>query len=411
VTLSNSSLTLTILAGNSLSASSNLMLTSGTLNTEAAFPTVSGTITIAGGTVGYTGAGDQTVAALAYNDLTISGGGTKTLAGNITIAGNLTISGGTLDLGTSAANRTSTGGTLSLPSGATLLLGGSGGGISGSNFPNNYTTVTLSGSVEFNGAGAQTIPAFSYNNLTSSSNGARTLASSGTIGIAGTFTPGTNSYTVTGSTMDYNGSAAQSVAAMAYNNLTFSNAGTKTVAAGTTQIAGNFTFSGAAVADATTNSTTIEYNGSSAQNLAAITYYNLSTSGAGIKAATQNVVVNNNFNNAATTSMGTFTLSIGGTKTNNGTIQFAGASNGVPFSDGTVEYNGTAAQTITAGTYGTLVLSNTGLKTISSAVNVNAYMLVSAGSSLTVDATGVLGITGDLDNDGVLTNNGTITVQ
>jgi hypothetical protein len=38
-------------------------------------------------------------------------------------------------------------------------------------------------------------------------------------------------------------------------------------------------------------------------------------------------------------------------------------------------------------------------------------MLVSAGSSLTVDATGVLSITGDFDNDGVLTNNGTITVQ
>jgi hypothetical protein len=76
-----------------------------------------------------------------------------------------------------------------------------------------------------------------------------------------------------------------------------------------------------------------------------------------------------------------------------------------------VEYNGTVAQTITAGTYGTLVFSNTGLKTVSSAVNVSAYMLVNAGSSLTVDATGVLGITGDFDNDGVLTNNGTITVQ
>jgi hypothetical protein len=411
VTLSNSSLTLTILAGNSLSASSNLMLTSGTLNTEADFPTVSGTITIAGGTVGYTGAGDQTVAALAYNDLTISGGGTKTLAGNITIAGNLTISGGTLDLGTSAANRTSTGGTLSLPSGATLLLGGSGGGISGSNFPNNYTTVTLSGSVEFNGAGAQTIPAFSYNNLTSSSNGARTLASSGTVGVAGTFTAGTNSYTVTGSTMDYNGAGAQSVAATTYYNLTFSNAGTKTFATGTTQVAGNFTISGAAAGDATTNSTTIEYNGTSPQNFAAVTYYNLNTSGTGAKDAAQDVTINNSFNNAATTSMGLFTLSIGGTKTNSGTMQFAGATNGVPFSSGTVEYNGTIAQTITAGTYSTLVLSNTGAKTMNSAITVNSYMLVNSTSTLTVDVAGVLTVNGNLDNDGIITNNGTITVQ
>jgi hypothetical protein len=261
VTLSNSSLTLTILAGNSLSASSNLMLTSGTLNTEATFPTVSGTITIAGGTVGYTGAGNQAVVLLSYN------------------------------------------------------------------------------------------------------------------------------------------------------NLTFGNAGTKTFAAGTTQISGNFAVVGAAAADATTNNTTIEFSGGAAQDFAGITYYNLTMSGAGTKSASGNVAVNNNFNNASTTSLGTFTLTIGGIKTNSGTIQFAGASNGVPFSGGTVEYNGTSAQTITAGTYGTLVLSNTGLKTVSSAVNVSAYMLVSAGSSLTVDATGVLSITGDFDNDGVLTNNGTITVQ
>ena len=261
VTLSNSSLTLTILAGNSLSASSNLMLTSGTLNTEAAFPTVSGTITIAGGTVGYTGAGNQAVVLLSYN------------------------------------------------------------------------------------------------------------------------------------------------------NLTFANAGTKTFAAGTTQISGNFAVAGAAAADATTNNTTIEFSSGAAQDFAGITYYNLTMSGAGTKSASGNVAVNNNFSNASTTSLGTFTLLIGGTKTNSGTIQFAGASNGVPFSGGTVEYNGTSAQTITAGTYGTLVLSNTGLKTVSSAVNVSAYMLVSAGSSLTVDATGVLSITGDFDNDGVLTNNGTITVQ
>ena len=58
--------------------------------------------------------------------------------------------------------------------------------------------------VNFNGAGAQTIPAFGYNNLTSSSTGARTLAASGTVGVAGTFTPGTNTYTVTGSTVNFN---------------------------------------------------------------------------------------------------------------------------------------------------------------------------------------------------------------
>ena len=86
----------------------------------------------------------------------------------------------------------------------------------------NAYTVTGS-TVNFNGAGAQTIPAFGYNNLTSSSTGARTLASSGTVGVAGTFTPGTNAYTVTGSTVDFNGAGAQTIPAFAYNNLTSSS--------------------------------------------------------------------------------------------------------------------------------------------------------------------------------------------
>ena len=84
--------------------------------------------------------------------------------------------------------------------------------------------------MNFNGAGAQTIPAFDYNNLTSSSTGARTLASSGTVGVAGTFTPGTNTYTITGSTVDFNGAGAQTIPAFDYNNLTSSSTGARTLA-------------------------------------------------------------------------------------------------------------------------------------------------------------------------------------
>jgi len=94
---------------------------------------------------------------------------------------------------------------------------------------------------------AQTVSAVNYGNLSSSGAGARTLASSGTIGISGTFTVGTNSYTVTGSTVDYNG-ASQTVGTINYNNLTLSGSGTKTLQTGTTSIAGNFTLSGTASA-------------------------------------------------------------------------------------------------------------------------------------------------------------------
>src|SRR4029079_19167660 len=78
------------------------------------------------------------------------------------------------------------------------------------------------------GAGAQTIAAQNYGNLTSSGAGARTLASTGTIGVAGTFTPGTNAYTVAGSTVNFNNTGTQAVASFTYNNLTVGGSGNKT---------------------------------------------------------------------------------------------------------------------------------------------------------------------------------------
>ena len=101
--------------------------------------------------------------------------------------------------------------------------------------PPGTNVYAIAGStVDFNGSGAQTIPAFAYNNLTSSSTGGRTLASSGNVRVAGVFTPGTNAYTIAGSTVEYNGSSAQALPSTfpTYNNLTLNNA------AGTTGFAG-----------------------------------------------------------------------------------------------------------------------------------------------------------------------------
>ena len=66
-----------------------------------------------------------------------------------------------------------------------------------------------------------------YNNLVGSG-GNRTLSTS-TIGIAGTLTPGAGSYTITGSAIDFNGVGAQTIPAFAFNNLTISNGNTKTL--------------------------------------------------------------------------------------------------------------------------------------------------------------------------------------
>ena len=229
--LSDPGLILTTNAGNTLSVSGNMILAAGTFNTAAAFPTVTGTIDLSGGTVGFTG------------------------------------------------------------------------------------------------TGSQTIPAYNYYNLSSSGTGARVLSATGTIGIANTFSPGSNAYTVTGSTVDYNGLAAQTVAAAAYNNLTLSNDGLKTFGAGTTSIAGLIAVSGNATADAVANAGTIRYNGTAAQTVRSMNYYNLE--GANAAGLT---LLDATLSNNLTVSSGTVSIGTGSTVqkiTVNGNINVA---NGATFS-------------------------------------------------------------------------------
>jgi hypothetical protein len=287
--LNNSGLVLTILSGNSLTVSGNLTVTSGTLNTESSFPTVSGSVSLIGGTVGYTASGgSQTVAVQSYGKLTISGGGTKTLAGTVGIAGDLTISGGTFDLGSYTANRTSAGGTLTVSNGATLSIGGTG------TLPSNYSTHSIGSTSTINYAGTnQSVATLNssqnYGHLTISGSGTKTLA--GTVGVAGnlTISGGTfdlGSYTSNrtsaggtltvsnGATLSIGGTGTvpsnysthsigatgtinyagtnQSVATLNssqnYGHLTISGSGTKTLA-GDMTVRGTLTITGASLAD------------------------------------------------------------------------------------------------------------------------------------------------------------------
>jgi hypothetical protein len=173
-------------------------------------------------TVNYFGAG-------AYHNLHINttGGAGASLIAAISatnVTGNLRVQSGTLSNGgfgiVGNAAR-----TLEVANGAFLLLGGTTSG-----FPTAFGTVSLgaTSTVDYRGSGAQTISAQNYGNLTTTLNGTRTitLANSGTIGIAGVFSPagGTTSYTNTGSTVSFNGTTgSQNIPAFAFNNLTINN--------------------------------------------------------------------------------------------------------------------------------------------------------------------------------------------
>ena len=137
------------------------------------------------------------------------------MGGNVTVNGVLTIGAST---------------TLDLLA-TTLTLAGS-----GTPLVETGTLTPSTSTVNYTNAAATNIGIASYYNL-NGTGGNRTLPA-GSVGIANVFTPGAGSYTVTSNTMDFNGGGAQSVPAFSYNNLTTSNAGTKTTG-GNVTIGGN----------------------------------------------------------------------------------------------------------------------------------------------------------------------------
>lgn len=137
------------------------------------------------GTVRFNGSGSQTIGSTSFYNLTIlKTGGSITPTGNLTINGNLTITSGTFDLSTYTANRSVAGGTFTLSAGAALKVGGS------SNFPSNFTVKTISATstVEYNGTMAQTVLPFTYGNLDLNNGGASAKTLTGSTTVSGNFT-------------------------------------------------------------------------------------------------------------------------------------------------------------------------------------------------------------------------------
>lgn len=417
-----------------------------------------GTQTSIGGTVDYAKAGgSQAVAgSIDYNHLTLSGGagsGKTFPNSNVNVGGDLTLVGGVVK------------GDVNLRTGASakLTYNGSGGqgvaqldyrdielATSGTKtFAAGTTKVdgnfTLSGSaaadatansttIQYDGAGSQSVGQINYHNLTIDTRAAGAVTLVGTIGVRGAFSPatltGSGAYSATG-TLDYNGTfvsgtGAQTIAAFSYNNLTISGARNSDVvtlaSSGTIAIAATFNPSATFVSGSyTVTGSTIAYNGSGAQSVVGGTsfssYNNLTLSGAATKTASGDIglTVAGVLNNAAPTTfdMGSNALTFTAAPTNNGTVQFGGASNGkaVGSAAGTVEYNGTLAQTVSAETYYDLKFTNpsgTNAKTVGGSTTANNDVIVSSASYLSV--TNTLQINHDLTTAGSITNTGTITV-
>lgn len=263
-----------ITLGNLTISSGTLYSTSGTLNLAGNFINNS-TFTGNNGIVVYNG-GTQTIGGTSpttFNNLSISSSGSTTLSRNTNVIGDLSVTSGIFDLVGFTCNRIAAGGTLTVANGATIKIGGTTNPM-----PVNYSTYTLgaTSTVEFYGTDKQTIPAIQYGNLVSANHDR--IFALGTIYIQGTFTPPTTAYgEVTGNTIVFNGGGTQTIPAFSYNNLSSSGTGARILdPSDVIDISGIF--------DPGTNLYTVEgstvnFNGGSPQAIPAFTYYNLTSSG------------------------------------------------------------------------------------------------------------------------------------
>lgn len=213
------------------------------INGSTNFSPASGTITLSGAT----GSISNTSGTLTFFNVTLSGT-TISATGNFSVVGTMQVD------GTFAPSATT------IVSGAGNLTGN---GIvnvtrivAAPSFSAQYTisTKTLASlTVNYIGAGAQTVSAENYGSLTISTNGTRTVTfvNGGTVGVSAVFTPTatTTTYVVTGNTFDYNGSGAQTIAPFTYNILNISNAGVKSITVSTTVTCLSINLNGTATLD------------------------------------------------------------------------------------------------------------------------------------------------------------------
>ena len=336
-----------------------------------------------------------------------TGTGSLVLGSNIAPSTSMKINNGIFDLSTFTANGLSLADSIVIGAGVKLRIAGT------NSFPVNYNSTKLDGSstVEYYGTAAQSIASKKYGNLLISGTriGNITFAASDTIHIAGTFTSTVTfaggGFITTGSTVDYNGTGLQTVTRGKYWNLYISGVRTNDVifdATDTIHVAGIFSAKATFSAGGyITDGSTLDFNGTAAQTIPAFLYYNLSLSGT-------NRTGNISFSNSGTIGIaGSFkpaaSFSSGVYTTTGSTVDFNGFSSQIvpPFAFYNLIISNTATSTVTASMGGTLFVNN--VLTVSGVGLLAQFNdTISAGQVL-VNATGSLEL---LYNSFLIVNNG-----
>jgi fibronectin-binding autotransporter adhesin len=323
-------------------------------------------------------------------------------AQNLYVGGNLILSNGTsgntINLNYSSATITVIE-SLIQSGGANITASGAGNLIVGNNYTYSSGTYTPATSTfTYNGSTAQTIAAVPYYNLT-------LAKSSGVATVSTATTVNGNLTTTTGGELDLQANMT------VLGNVSI---GTNTILdaeASSIQVGGNWTLTGTFVQ----GSGTVTFNGTIDQNISSTVFNNLiitKTSGiayaAGaistdgdvtLQTGTLDIVT---YNLSRTSYGGTLTLGSGTT------LKIGGASN-APFNyatqtldpASTVTYNGTVAQSVPDLAYGNLVFSNggTNAKSISTAINVSGDLTINSGATLSGNGN-TISLSGNWVNNG-----------
>jgi hypothetical protein len=222
------------------------------------------------------------------------------------------------------------------------------------------------------------------------------------------------------STVNYNGTGAQTIALATYGNLALSGARTGspaiTLPSGTINVSGNFTVSYTGTATFSSSGNSFNYTSlSGGQTVGGITYQTLNVNNtSGTNTAGGAIAVSGTLNTTSggILDMSTYALTSVATVNNNGTIQTeCTTTTPIPSGKtwaGTISYNAaTGGQTVVAGTYTMLNIGNTsGTTSAGGAIVVNNTLTTATGGTLSMGSTYTL--SGSLSS---ITNNGNISTS
>jgi len=252
----------------------------------------------------------------------------------------------------------------------------------------NNSTLSFSGAFVLDVSGTVTMPAPGNNNPITFALGA------GTATIGGLFTMNggsgnasrRNDLTISTGILNLNGGFTT---ATTRSNVIFSGAGVLNI--GGTISANPMTL--------TASTGTVNYTGSTAQNIWVLNYYNLGTSGTATKTCTGILTVSNALN---VDTGGTLELSGAGTPLN-----YSGTISGT----GKVLYSGASAQTVSSLTYHDLEFSGAGTKTLAAGTTTTVSNNWIVGSTTNMTTTAAAVVTGDISGSGAITmGSGTLTL-